>query len=238
MFVTPVPGDAPNRIKRCWLPHGVAEEAPVLERAAPSRVSLIDPRLRSMRHTTDDALMRLTRLAALGQRPRFPNWSRRPSVLRERFGHLTVPLPPTQQLMSAWTPDSERWGGVQEASLASAGCPCDWPSPGEIAGLMIEKDLVDPNLLHLFWSPSCLPDVTDYSVHEGEIGTWYDHAAERCSTGGLPSADHTPGPGNRYLLIVPLNDDAEGGYGRNSSGAERPSSRSACRVRGRIESCP
>ncbi len=185
--------------------------------------------------------MRLTRLAARGLRPRFPDWTGRPSVLRERFGHLTAPLSPTQPLMPVWTADAGRWGANQESSFASHGCVCpDGPaaSPGTSDFLLVAKNTGDPNMLDLSWNASCLAAANDYSVHEGTIGAWYDHSLADCSTDGLTSATHTPAPGDRYLLIVPLSDGAEGSYGADSTGTQRPRSTATCRVDAVVDPCP
>lgn len=238
MLASAAADDPPNRIRRCWVVENPAPEAPLLERSVPSRVTRLDREQRRLTREPTDPLTRLTRLAASAQRPRFPDWPGRPSVLRERFGHLTAPLSPSQPLMPVWTPDAARWGGVQEASLAAAGCPCPPDSPGEIAGLRVDKNDADPRLLDLRWDESCLDVANDYSVHEGAVGSWYGHAAAQCTTGGMTSTTHEPRPGDRYLLVVPLSEHAEGSYGVDSDGTARPRSSSPCREHASFESCP
>jgi hypothetical protein len=66
-------------------------------------------------------------------------------------------------------------------------------------------------------------------VHQGTIGDWYDHTLLQCSTGGATFTTITPAAGGVYFLIVPLDDDAEGGYGADAFGVQRPSSSMTCR---------
>jgi len=117
------------------------------------------------------------------------------------------------------------------------------PSPGAVpdgaAGvpLRLAKTPGSPSL-ELTWGASCEAAAGDYSVHEGELGAFYTHTALVCSTSGALSATVTPSLGDRYYLVVPLTDDAEGSYGRDSTGAERPASTGACRVTQVAGACP
>ncbi|HEX5044347.1 MAG TPA: sialidase family protein [Candidatus Polarisedimenticolaceae bacterium] len=81
--------------------------------------------------------------------------------------------------------------------------------------------------LRLGWGASCQADDTDYAVYEGTLGSFASHAPRFCSTGGSTFKLFTPGPGNRYFLVVPTQTEREGSYGRESSG-ERPPSAIAC----------
>ncbi len=95
--------------------------------------------------------------------------------------------------------------------------------------LMVDKNAANPTNLDLSWGASCSRAVNDYSVHEGSLGSFYDHTAHTCTTGGAIDLTLTPGDGDRYYLVVPLNDDAEGNYGTGAGRAERPRSTTACR---------
>ena len=79
--------------------------------------------------------------------------------------------------------------------------------------------------------------MNDYSVHEGSLGSFYNHTAHTCTTGGAIDLTLIPGDGDRYYLVVPLNDDAEGNYGSGAGSAERPRSTVACRPRTVTDSC-
>jgi hypothetical protein len=53
-----------------------------------------------------------------------------------------------------------------------------------------------------------------------------------CNRGTSGTTSFTPGPGNRFWLIVGNNGAKEGSYGRNSAGAERAedTGASACNI--------
>src|SRR5204863_10022050 len=73
------------------------------------------------------------------------------------------------------------------------------------------------------WGATCSADATDYEIEEGVIGAWYSHVAARCSTGLVPRvATLTPASASRYYLVVPVTATAEGSYGVDSRGTERP----------------
>lgn len=104
--------------------------------------------------------------------------------------------------------------------------------------LTVQKHPGNPANLDLDWSASCSPTATDYSVHEGTIGSWYSHAAIQCGTFGATQSVITPGAGSRYYLVVPLDPGQEGSYGKDSAGNERPRSSARCRSRRNTTSCP
>lgn len=89
----------------------------------------------------------------------------------------------------------------------------------------------------LDWGAACGPNTTDYGIYEGALTDFTSHVPLLCSTGGATQVTLTPGPGNRYYLIVPNNPTAEGSYGKASDGAERPASGAGCHPRA-IASCP
>ena len=80
----------------------------------------------------------------------------------------------------------------------------------------------------LTWSPSCAAGDTDYEVYEGTVGSFYSHAALFCSTGGSTTWTLTPSPGDRYYIVVPANDGAEGSYGVDDQGQQRPGGENRC----------
>jgi len=83
--------------------------------------------------------------------------------------------------------------------------------------------------LLLSWEVGCGPPAIDYGIYEGILGTYYSHTALRCGTGSATSVTVTPSPGSRYYLVVPLRT-AEGSYGTDSAGRERPQGTVACKV--------
>jgi hypothetical protein len=80
----------------------------------------------------------------------------------------------------------------------------------------------------LDWGASCTATDTSFAIYEGLLGSFPSHHPALCNTGGATTATFSPGPGNRYYLVVPRNAGHEGSYGRNSSGSERPTGTPAC----------
>ena len=109
------------------------------------------------------------------------------------------------------------------------------PEAGRVSQLLMSR--TPSGDLQLDWQPSCSVDDDDYAVFGGDLGLFTSHSAEVCSTGGLTSAV-VPLPGNnRYYLVVPLDGSAEGSYGKDSSGAERPVGIVTCGTQN-IATCP
>jgi hypothetical protein len=94
--------------------------------------------------------------------------------------------------------------------------------PGRIPPtLTVER--VSPAAIRLAWEPSVCPGATDYAVYEGQMGNWESHISVTCSDSlGDLSERILFSPGNRYYLVVPLNDSHEGSYGLDSRLNERP----------------
>ena len=133
------------------------------------------------------------------------------------------------------------------AGTSCASLPCSGPSlPGETPDgtarlpglpLRVRKSSAGTGLV-LDWSPSCSPSAVDATVHQGRIGAWYSHDQVLCGTGGaLVTATLTPASGGTYYLIVPVTLAAEGSYGRDSRGRERPRSLTTC-VAAQVLGCP
>jgi hypothetical protein len=141
--------------------------------------------------------------------------------------------------------EPERWTRLMESLAAASTCPCAaWGvSPGRVP----DGDVVLGSVLRvgksggsvvLSWGSSCSAAANDYTVHEGTLGTWYSHQARACTTNGVTSVTLTPGTGSSYFLAVPVSDNAEGSYGSNSAGLERPKSAVSCRGTWLAEHCP
>jgi hypothetical protein len=84
----------------------------------------------------------------------------------------------------------------------------------------------------LSWEPTCTP-AADYAAYEGEVDYYDSHipvGVPGCTTEGATSITLTPGGGNRYYLVVPLDtaEGIEGSYGYESNGTPRVQSFSAC----------
>ena len=107
--------------------------------------------------------------------------------------------------------------------------------PGTPLG--VGKNATNPTNLDLSWGASCSMAVNDYAVYEGSLGSFDNPTAQTCTTGGAINLTLTPGNGDRYYLVVPLNDDTEGSYGAGAGGAERPRSTAPCRPLAVTDSC-
>jgi hypothetical protein len=103
---------------------------------------------------------------------------------------------------------------------------CGGALPVEDTGVVVGKTAGgDP--LQLTFDPSC--HATDATVYWGQAtgamtGLAWTGAA--CGSGPSGTASFSPGtppPGSLvYFVVVPTNGDAEGSYGKNSGGSERP----------------
>lgn len=65
---------------------------------------------------------------------------------------------------------------------------------------------------------------TDHAVVWGPLAqvSTYGWNGQACSIGNTGTASFTPGPGNRFLVVVARNGSREGSYGTDGDGAERP----------------
>lgn len=112
--------------------------------------------------------------------------------------------------------------------------------PGRIPPtLTISPSASDPANLILDWEADCQGGGQDYAIFEGLIGDPASHMAIDCSDdGGDRSEEITPGPGNRYYIVVPLDPVYEGSYGTDSAGVERPPGSTTCRPVRIVSTCP
>lgn len=113
-------------------------------------------------------------------------------------------------------------------------------APGEVSDtLSIDKLVLAPGNIRLKWKPSCSVGGEDYGIYEGKLGAWYSHTRLDCHDDGTPLIEEvTPGAGNRYYLVVPMNPSVEGSYGAASSGAARPVGTATCRTTQMLTPCP
>ena len=102
------------------------------------------------------------------------------------------------------------------------------PDGSVVPGVPLTVSLEGTGEITLAWSPSCQVGDDDYAVYEGALGDFTSHASRACSTGGATSLTIAPSGTGSYYLVVPRNADAEGSYGTDSTGAERPAATSPC----------
>jgi len=116
------------------------------------------------------------------------------------------------------------------------------PSPGDIlATLRVGKSLSTPGNIRLSWGASCSTGASDYGIFEGTIGDYTSHISAVCTDlGGDRVAEIIPQSISSYYLVVPLTGTAEGSYGRDSNGFERPPAPTIdrCRVTQITGTCP
>ena len=134
------------------------------------------------------------------------------------------------------------WDGIAYGLFADLGV---WPqssvvrsisceaSPGRVYdpavhpfAIRVERSMLSPANIVIRWAPSCASGAVDYFVYEGSLAalrTGYDHEKKACADAGHDLTEEiTPQPVDSYYLVVPFNGTAEGSYGTNSAGAERP----------------
>lgn len=111
-----------------------------------------------------------------------------------------------------------------EAHLADFALPS--PSGGISNTLFVTKG--DDNQIILSWTGSCESGDFDYEIYEGSTAAYYSHSSKLCSTGGASVTAFTAPAGNAYYLVVPRNSAAEGSYGTDSNGAQRPQGTPVC----------
>jgi len=95
--------------------------------------------------------------------------------------------------------------------------------------IKMNKSLLSPGNVVLYWAPSCSSGAEDYGIYEGTLGTWYSHRKILCVDVGADfQEDFTPQAVDSYYLVVPHNWADEGAYGvdfdptRVPSRIERP----------------
>lgn len=185
-------------------------------------------------------LMRLRELARQGLKPALPNWRRDAAAKANPspFAEMTTTRRFDATLYPAHIPDSDRWAAVLEAVQVGEACPCPLsqadgpgrvPDGADFPGTQLTINKVPGDTqIELNWGASCSSNLTDYAIFEGRIGNWYSHKERRCSTNGGTSWDFNARNGNRYYLIVPVNEVAEGSYGTDSNGDQRPPGTITC----------
>ncbi len=106
------------------------------------------------------------------------------------------------------------------------------PDPGEVPSMHVDKSLTTAGDLTITWFPSTSAGAEDYAIYEGAITSpWvYTHTSKVCTDAGPPlTEDVTPAANDRYYLVVAMNPDLEGSYGRRTTGFERPQGSGPCR---------
>ncbi|ANM31476.1 hypothetical protein ABI59_20755 [Acidobacteria bacterium Mor1] len=146
----------------------------------------------------------------------------------------TVDLDPGPGVVTATT------NGSNDSFYSSFRVAPAFPGPGHVAApsLTLDKAPTPGNLI-LSWNPSCSASMPDYGVFEGVLGSFSSHSPLTCVDNGLDNTEEViSGAGDRYYLVVPLTVGAEGSYGLDGSGAERPIGSGTCRAARDTTRCP
>ncbi len=115
---------------------------------------------------------------------------------------------------------------IDNVSIFSTGNPV----PGAVPTLLLDKSVLVVDDLVLSWQASCGASVQNYAIYEGQIGSWYSHSRIDCSDAGADLTEEiTPNDGDRYYVVVPLDANDEGSYGRATLTGERPTGISTCK---------
>lgn len=163
---------------------------------------------------------------------------------------LTFDVPTTQGGQTFLPGQLVSWDG---SGFAPFYADPSWP-PGsaiEALALLPQPGMVPPTIdvtiasppggrlrLRIAWEASCSAGAEDYAIYEGIIGSWYSHTALDCSDdGGDRMEDFSPGAGNRYYLVVPLNANDEGSYGLDSTLNQRPRGAATCVPTQALDAC-
>lgn len=133
-------------------------------------------------------------------------------------------------IVSAWPPPSP----LSVPADSSEGIP-----------LTVRLDPANPQTLDLSWGKSCDAAVTvGYAIYGGALGDFDSHVPIIClvpattviislnASGPVTFGNQNawlPPAGSNYYLVVPVSTEAEGSYGTDSQGNERPASTMACK---------
>ncbi len=161
---------------------------------------------------------------------------------------ITFDVPTTLGAITYQPGELVSWDGMKFTSYWS---DTAWPAGARIDGLAF---LADPGVvgatlnmrkisgtdnLSISWNPSCSSGAEDYAIYEGRLGNWYEHEALDCHDNAPGFAEEIiPNTGNHYYLVVPLNPNDEGSYGRDSDDLPRPVGDYPCVDTRVLTACP
>jgi len=148
----------------------------------------------------------------------------------------TLPPPPSrgEYLYDLWL-NNGRSAPVDMDSASRVTAVGGVATPGE-ASKAVQMRVTAYNAatgtVSLTYGPAC--GSTNHTIYSGplsSVGT-LGYTQRDCNRGTSGTTSFTPGPGNRFWLIVGNNGAKEGSYGRNSAGAERAedTGASACNI--------
>ncbi len=114
--------------------------------------------------------------------------------------------------------------GFCDSGETAANCvaDCVFGASGEASGLRVAGYDRATGRVDLLYVPAC--DATQHTIYSGPLASVssYDYTAAACSRGASGAASFVPGAGSVFFLIVGNDGSAEGSYGLDGAGAERP----------------
>ena len=142
--------------------------------------------------------------------------------------------------MVAWEDDRSGTTDVYAQNVLPAGALGPSMVPGTVgSSLRVRRSETTPGSLVLSWGGSCTPGTADYAIYAGALGSFASHVLVDCSDDGLDRAEEiAAGNGDRYYLLVTRGLAAEGSYGRDSDGTERPAATPSCEATQDLSACP
>lgn len=179
----------------------------------------------------------------------------------ERFGRtvLTFDVPVDLTAVTQVPGELVAWDGVV---FSSVHLDPSWPlssradalsflaDPGTVPGAppsaKIHLSKAAGSQITIQWSPSSSAGAEDYAIYQGSlVRPWaYNHAWLVCTDAGVPFTEtFVPQAADSYYLVVALNANDEGSYGKNDiwyqipTQLERPQGSPACRTTQALD-CP
>jgi hypothetical protein len=134
--------------------------------------------------------------------------------------------------------DCASTGGTAQGAGTSCATASCLREPGRVpATIRVTK--AGAGELRIDWESSACEPTADYGLHEGAIGSWYDHAPVACFDDLADRSETLPVmSGGRYFLVVAHAGLFEGSYGQDSTGSERPAATAACEAGQRLDCTP
>jgi hypothetical protein len=123
-----------------------------------------------------------------------------------------------RNLLDAWLNVGQAAPFQMEMTTATVTAPAQLP--GE--GLTLRAGMGGGSTVSVTYTPAC--DATDHALVWGALAavSTYSYAGAVCGIGTSGSASFDPGPGSVFFLVVGTTGSAEGSYGTDNLGQERP----------------
>ena len=137
------------------------------------------------------------------------------------------------------------WSPAIPVGQSCTPCTVTLGSPGEPESTSLRLSRQPGQILFAWNPPESSCQTVGYAVYRGDLaqlttGAYTHDTALSCATAGtsfaIAESDQALGVSD-YFLVVADNEFQEGSYGRDSGGAERPASSSACHAAQNLAGC-